>query len=170
MPHRPYFRAIGEQAHLRYDFAVRPKDCFAHAQIGREVTDTAMTDHPDKKKFEPSRASRFPIRTPISYRPEGDEDWQVGETENISRSGVLFNSKDLLEVNTALEMTFPLPTEIKSDATTGRTEGGAVVLCRGHIVRTVLTPASDSPGRMAATFSDYLMEKNNAAGDPENFE
>jgi PilZ domain-containing protein len=127
-----------------------------------------MTDRPNKKKFEPSRAARFPIRTSISYRPEGDGNWQVGETENISRSGVLFNSNELLEVNTALEMTFPLPTEIRSDPTTGRIEGGAVVLCRGRIVRTVLPPVSDSPGRMAATFSDYLMEKNGAVGDPEN--
>ena len=83
---------------------------------------------------------------------------------------MLFNTDELLAVNTALEMTFPLPTETKSDPTTGRTEGGAVVLCRGRILRTVLPPASDSPGRMAATFSDYLMEKNGVGGDLEQTE
>jgi hypothetical protein len=168
VPGTPYLRAIGEEQILAHNLSVRPKDLSANAWTGRNVAETAMTDRPNKKKFEPSRAARFPIRTSISYRPEGIENWKIGETENISRSGVLFNSHELLEVNTALEMTFPLPTEIKSDATTGRTEGGAIVLCRGRIVRTVLPPASDSPGRMAATFSDYLMERNGAAGEPEN--
>ncbi len=111
-----------------------------------------MTDRPNKKN-EVKRAMRFPIRTSIQYRPEGKEDWLKGETENISRSGVLFNARDLLAVNTALELTFPLPTEIGSEA-------GAIVLCRGHIVRTILPPASDTPAAMAAQFNDYMLTPN----------
>jgi len=110
-----------------------------------------MTDRSNnKKKKEVKRAARFPIRTAIHYRPEGKDNWHTGETENISRSGVLFNARDLVAVNTALELTFPLPTEIGSEA-------GAIVLCRGHIVRTILPPVSDLPGTMAAQFNDYQL-------------
>ena len=96
------------------------------------------------------RAVRFPIRTAIHYRPEGEEDWQMGETQNISRSGVLFNASELLAVNTALELRFPLPTEIAS-------QDGAILLRRGQIVRTILPPESDHLGLMAASFSDLQM-------------
>ena len=110
-----------------------------------------MTDRSNnKKKKEVKRAARFPIRTAIHYRPEGKDNWHTGETENISRSGVLFNARDLVAVNTALELTFPLPAEIGSEA-------GAIVLCRGHIVRTILPPVSDLPGTMAAQFNDYQL-------------
>jgi PilZ domain-containing protein len=113
-----------------------------------------------KAKTVQSRAVRFPIRTEIRFRPKGKMDWRTGETRNISRSGVLFNASDLLAVNTALDLTFPLPTEIGSEA-------GAIVLCRGHIVRTILPPASDLPGAMAANFSDYQLKKKNPAAEPE---
>ena len=95
--------------------------------------------------------SPFLVQTEIHYRPEGKEDWQMGETQNICRSGVLFNVSDLLAVNTALELMFPLPTQIGSEA-------GAMVLCRGRIARTILPPASDQLGAMAADFSDYRLQ------------
>jgi PilZ domain-containing protein len=121
-----------------------------------------MKDSPNKKESNPvrQRAERFPIRTAIHFRPEGAEEWKMGHTENISRSGVLFNSSDLLAVNTALELTFPLPHEIGSEA-------GAIVLCRGHIVRTILPPASDQHGAMAANFSDYRLEPAGTANEPK---
>src|SRR2546426_6502489 len=107
------------------------------------------------------RAVRFPIRTKIQYRPEGKEEWQMGETQNISRSGVLFNVTELLAVNTALELMFPLPSEIGSEA-------GAMVLCRGHIVRTILPPASDQLGSMAADFSEYRLQPASGKKTPED--
>ena len=107
------------------------------------------------------RAVRFPIRTAIHYRPEGKEEWQMGETQNISRSGVLFNVGELLAINTALEMMFPLPTEIGNEA-------GAMVLCRGRIVRTILPPASDQLGAMAADISDYRLQPASEEKTPED--
>ena len=107
------------------------------------------------------RAVRFPIRTKIQYRPEGKEEWQMGETQNISRSGVLFNVSELLAVNTALELMFPLPTEIGSEA-------GAMVLCRGRIVRTILPPSSDQFGLIAAVFSDYGLQPASGENTPED--
>jgi len=109
-----------------------------------------MTDRSNnKKKKEVKRAARFPIRTAIHYRPEGKDNWHTGETENISGSEVLF-VRDLLTVNKALVLKFPLPTEIGSEA-------GAIMLCCGHIVRTILPPVSDLPAPMAAQFNDYQL-------------
>ena len=107
------------------------------------------------------RAVRFPIQTEIHYRPEGKAEWRTGETKNISRSGVLFNVTELLAVNTALELMFPLPSEIGSEA-------GAMVLCRGHIVRTILPPASDQLCSMAADFSEYRLQPASGKKTPED--
>src|SRR5204863_224766 len=85
----------------------------------------------------------------IHCGPEIEDDCQTGETENISGSEVLF-VRDLLTVNKALVLKFPLPTEIGSEA-------GAIMLCCGHIVRTILPPVSDLPAPMAAQFKNYLI-------------
>jgi len=90
-----------------------------------------LKDHANYKVTKNSyqRAGRFPIQTEIHYRPDGTEDWQMGGTKNISCSGVSFNAGELLAVNTALDLSFPLAAEIGSEA-------GAMVLSRDRIVRT----------------------------------
>ncbi len=52
------------------------------------------------------RALRHDLRIPLRYRLQGDEAWQAGETINISQSGLLFSSNELLEVDSRLEITF----------------------------------------------------------------
>ena len=52
------------------------------------------------------RATRLDLRVPIRYRREGQEDWSRGETINMSESGVLFSSDELLDVDASLEITF----------------------------------------------------------------
>jgi hypothetical protein len=52
------------------------------------------------------RAIRHQLRLPLRYRLDGQEDWSPGETINISRSGVLFYSSDILEVDARLEIIF----------------------------------------------------------------
>lgn len=107
------------------------------------------------------RAVSSPIRTGIHYRPEGKEDWQLGETKNLSPSGMLFNASELLAVNTALDLAFPLPTEIGSEA-------GPIILCRGRVVRTILPPASDQLGSMVADFSVYRLPRASGEKIPED--
>jgi len=53
-----------------------------------------------------SRAERRPLRLPLRYRREGESDWQQGETINVSESGLLFTSNEMLDVNAELEITF----------------------------------------------------------------
>src|SRR5262249_11379126 len=45
------------------------------------------------------RAERRALRLPLRYRLEGQEDWQPGETINVSESGLLFTSNEMLEVD-----------------------------------------------------------------------
>jgi len=94
------------------------------------------------------RAQRFAIAMPIQYRPLSDLTWLDGQVENISRSGVLFRAERVMDVATLLQMRFELPAEFG-----GQT--GALVVCRGEVVRTLLPPTEDAPQRLAARILDY---------------
>lgn len=52
------------------------------------------------------RATRHELRVPLRYRLAGNEDWSLGETINMSSSGILFSSDELLELDASLEITF----------------------------------------------------------------
>jgi hypothetical protein len=101
----------------------------------------------------PQRAQRFAIAMPIQYRLLDDVTWLDGEVESISRTGVLFRCAEIMEVATPIQMRFELPAEFG-----GQT--GALVICRGEVVRTVLPPADDAPKRLAATILDYTFVRS----------
>jgi PAS domain S-box-containing protein len=92
------------------------------------------------REIPPTRAQRFQLHLPLRYRRLGEKDWHVGTTENISRSGMLFQADELLQPNAQLEINLVLPQEIAGLSATE-------VVCRGEVVRTVeghgtsLTPA-----------------------------
>lgn len=46
------------------------------------------------------------MRLPLRYRREGQEEWQPGETINVSETGILFSSNEMLEVDAQVEITF----------------------------------------------------------------
>lgn len=94
------------------------------------------------------RAQRFVIPMPLRYRRSGEEGWQEGRVENISRSGVLFQAGRLIDVKEPVEMSFQLPVEIG-----GSTR--AEVFCVGEIVRTLLPATSDVQPAMAARTLHY---------------
>lgn len=52
------------------------------------------------------RAKRQELRIPLRYRVAGQQNWLLGETVNVSETGMLFASNDLLEVDSSLEITF----------------------------------------------------------------
>jgi PAS domain S-box-containing protein len=92
------------------------------------------------REISPTRAPRFQLHLPLRYRRLGEKDWHVGTTENISRSGMLFQADELLQPNAQVEINLVLPQEIAGLSATE-------VVCRGEVVRTVeghgtsLTPA-----------------------------
>ena len=65
--------------------------------------------------------------SPLRYRARGEKQWHDAQTENISRSGVLFRTQGVLDIATEVEMTFVLP----------GLEGAPAIVCRGRVVRTV---------------------------------
>jgi PilZ domain len=52
------------------------------------------------------RALRHELRVPVRYRREGQQQWMQAEAINMSSSGLLFASNELLEVDTRVEITF----------------------------------------------------------------
>ena len=52
------------------------------------------------------RAMRHELNIPLRYRLEGQQDWAAGEAINMSESGLLFTSDQLLEVDSRVQITF----------------------------------------------------------------
>lgn len=92
-------------------------------------------------------AQRFPIQVPVLYRQTGQIGWSEGRSENISRSGILFRAKEVVEIGTPVQLSFRLTAEMGG-------EKGAVVICEAEIVRSVLPPATATPA-LAARILDY---------------
>ena len=98
----------------------------------------------------PTRAQRFSISMPIQYRRTGEIWWLDGQVENISRSGVLFEAPLPMDVKTVVDLNFELPVEIGGEA-------GAVVVCRGEIVRHVPPATPDGAAALAAKILEYRL-------------
>jgi hypothetical protein len=86
----------------------------------------------------------------MRFRSSGDAQWHEARTENISRSGVLFRSAEVMPRTTAIEMLLALPAEVGGGE-------NAVVICRGRVVRS--EPATDEDPRpaIAATIAGYRL-------------
>ena len=96
----------------------------------------------------PHRAQRFQLHLPLRYRRMGEKHWYVGETENISRSGMLFKASEALQPNAIVEINLVLPAEI---AGLSETE----VVCRGEVVRTVERQGKEMNPALAARILQY---------------
>jgi PAS domain S-box-containing protein len=109
-------------------------------EVAMSAQSTAPLRTARGREIPPTRAQRFQLHLPLRYRRLGENDWHVGTTENISRSGMLFQADEPLQPNAQLEINLVLPQEIAGLSATE-------VVCRGEVVRTVeqngttLTPA-----------------------------
>ena len=96
----------------------------------------------------PSRAQRFQLHLPLRYRRLGEIEWHEGKTQNISRSGMLFQADEALQPHSQLEINLVLPAEIAGVSSTE-------VVCRGEVVRTVESPESRLSPALAARILQY---------------
>jgi DNA-binding response OmpR family regulator len=94
------------------------------------------------------RAQRFQLHLPLRYRRLGETQWHLGTTENISRSGLLFQADELLQPSVQLEINLVLPAEIAGLAATE-------VVCRGEVVRTVEPHGETLSPALAARILQY---------------
>jgi hypothetical protein len=93
------------------------------------------------------RAPRFPLRLGLRYRQAGDPEWHLGESDNISRSGVLFRAPAFVQIDAPVELRIALP--VKPDS------GAAEIWCHGRVVRTVAQPESYSTRGFAVAIERY---------------
>ncbi len=100
------------------------------------------------REIPPMRAQRFQLHLPLRYRRLGETNWHVGKTENISRSGLLFEADESLQPSAQLEINLVLPAEI---AGLSETE----VVCRGEVVRTVQPTGKTLHPALAARILQY---------------
>ena len=86
----------------------------------------------------------------MRYRLAGELHWYDAQTENISRSGVLFRTSQPMPRLTAIEMMLALPREVG---------GGedATVICRGRVVRAQPAHANDRRPAIAATIVGFRL-------------
>jgi two-component system, cell cycle sensor histidine kinase and response regulator CckA len=96
----------------------------------------------------PARAQRFQLHLPLRYRRLGETMWHEGTTENISRSGMLFQADEELQPNSQLEINLVLPAEIAGLSATE-------VVCRGEVVRTVAGNGGKINPALAARILQY---------------
>ena len=99
-------------------------------EVEMSIQSAATQQAARAREVPPTRAQRFQLHLPLRYRRLGEKDWHDGKTENISRSGMLFQADEVLQPSSQLEINLVLPAEI---AGLSETE----VVCRGEVVRTV---------------------------------
>ena len=111
-----------------------------------------------EKKVPPFRARRFNLHLPLRYRPLGEKSWRPGTTENISRSGLLFQAQELLHAHAQLEISLVLPAEIAGLPATE-------VICRGEVVRAVETQGQNVTPALAAKILQYHFQHGARVGE-----
>ena len=128
----------------------------------REVLDTSLTPPEDAMSMQsasprqgvrarevPStRAQRFQLHLPLRYRRVGESNWHEGTTENISRSGMLFKTEEVLQPSSQLEINLVLPAEIAGLSATE-------VVCRGEVVRSIAPQGGMVSPALAARILQY---------------
>src|SRR5882762_5928827 len=138
------------------DLKDRVREVLDSTPIPREVamsTQRVQTKHAaqGKGQFPPFRAQRFQLHLPLRYRRLGEENWHEGTTENISRSGLLFEAEELLQPSAQLEINLVLPAEIAGLSPTE-------VVCRGEVVRSVQPKGDAVTPALAAKILQYRFQ------------
>ena len=116
--------------------------------MSARLAQTAPLARTRNKISSPFRATRFDLHLPMKYRLVGESGWREGTTENISRSGMLFQAEEPIAPNAQLEINLVLPAEIAGLA-------AAEVVCRGEVVRAVKTEAGIVSPTLAAKILQY---------------
>ncbi len=117
-------------------------------QMSARLAQSAPIARTRNKISSPFRATRFDLHLPLKYRQVGETGWREGTTENISRSGMLFQAEEAIAPNAQLEINLVLPAEIAGLA-------AAEVVCRGEVVRTVNRESGTVSPTLAAKILQY---------------
>jgi hypothetical protein len=98
------------------------------------------------------RERRLRHRVALLFRAVGSQEWLEGESENISRSGLLLRASNQLNVGTKVEVILDMPKELTGDE-------DARVVCECAVVRVEAVPVTRKNRQesflMACTISEY---------------
>ena len=125
--------------------------------LAHKVHATAPVEDEHEPRRGVFRAARFLVRLPLRYRVVGSREWDVGLTENISRSGILFYAEpsgalvQALASKPVLDIKFELP----HDGADGLPHQ---VHCQGRVVRAVWSEGPAHPSAWAITVGDYILQ------------
>jgi hypothetical protein len=75
------------------------------------------------------RDERVSVHIPIRYRIPLSPEWLTASTENVSRSGILFQSESDVNPGMTMDLILQLPW------TSNKVRVGAEVVCRGEVAR-----------------------------------
>ena len=121
------------------------------ALLQKPFTLTTLRTKVREKLSSRFRAPRFNLQLPLKYRPVGERAWRNGNTENISRSGMLFRGEEMIDPKAQLEINLVLPAEIAGLS-------AAEVVCRGEVVRTVKPEQPTMRPALAAKILQYQFQ------------
>jgi PilZ domain len=98
------------------------------------------------------RERRLRHRVALLFRVSGGDEWLEGESENVSRSGLLFRAASQLQAGAKVELILDMPKEL-----TG--EEDARVVCEAAVVRVEAVPLTRKNRQesflMACTIAEY---------------
>jgi hypothetical protein len=124
------------------------RDTFALLVASHRAFDRPSVEHSGRQAI--PRAARFNARLEIRHRSLQDPDWQVGHTENLSRTGVLFRTETPLEQDAALELIIVLPSGVSDEAIMR-------FRCHGEIVRRQPSTRAGEASAIAAAVDGYRL-------------
>jgi hypothetical protein len=97
-------------------------------------------------------APRFTLSLPVRYRVAGESTWQTAKTRNLSSSGVLFRTRQMLRPGTTVEVEIEL-----SDAFP---VAASHVRARGEVVRQLRDESGAQDGWFVAVhYREYRLER-----------
>lgn len=117
----------------------------------RAVTATPKCVMANQKRI-CARAKRYGLRVPIYFRELGDLTWLEGITENVSHSGVLFQSASALPLNTTLELRLQVTTP-------GKGKRPAEIRGKGVVVRVKQKDLPDTAAALAVAMRDCRISR-----------
>ena len=103
-------------------------------------------------------APRFTLTLPVRYRPAVEQGWRIGKTRNLSSSGVLFRTNEMLRPGTELAIEIDLDESYPGHATK--------VTGRGKVVRQLRDESGSGTWFVAIKYDFYHVERPEAPKFP----
>src|SRR6185369_19213 len=136
------------------------------AKIEEDLPSTTRQSHRQPKVSWTPRERRHAHVVPVQYRVAGTMGWLSGNSENLSRSGLLFRASAGLELGTSVEVELEMPRELTGEAETK-------VVCKTKVARVTHVEATSKVPEsflIACAIADYDFGKKAAERAKEEFE